>query len=430
MSNELLKSFQEAYSNLELFPLMNEREMEQFRVDYGDDLIADLRQLVEDSPNGDGKFVFTGHRGCGKSSLLAEFSRQVEDKYFVVLFSIADTIEMSAVNHVNILFAIALNLMYEAEARQVKIPQTTKDQLYGWFAHRTRTIEEEVEGGLEVGFNLLTFLKAQLKANAKVREEITQEFERKISDLVARINEIAALIKLHTQKESIVIIDDLDKLDLVRVNDIYRDNIKALFQPNFRIIYTIPIAVMCDTFLWPLIDAETNYQTLVMPVIKIFGKGNNRLPDAEPRREAADILCGMLQKRIANELIDRSAAEKIVVYSGGVLRELIRLANVCCRICLRLIRQKPGEKIVIDDQIIEQAIKQIRNDLSIRLGRDDFEILKTTYNNFEPDDVKQQEFLELLHGLYILEYRNDETWYDVHPILVENLRRRRLINAE
>ena len=138
----------------------------------------------------------------------------------------------------------------------------------------------------------------------------------------------------------------------------------------------------------------------------------------------------MLQKRIANELIDRSAAEKIVVYSGGVLRELIRLANVCCRICLRLIRQKPGEKIVIDDQIIEQAIKQIRNDLSMRLGREDFEILKTTYNNFEPDDVKQQEFLELLHGLYILEYRNDETWYDVHPILVENLRRRGLINAE
>jgi predicted AAA+ superfamily ATPase len=109
MSQELLKSFQEAYSNLELFPLMQEKEMAQFRVDYGDDLIADLIQLVEDSPNGDGKIIFTGHRGCGKSSLLAEFSRQIQEKYFVVLFSIADTIEMSAVNHVNILFAIALN---------------------------------------------------------------------------------------------------------------------------------------------------------------------------------------------------------------------------------------------------------------------------------------------------------------------------------
>ncbi|WP_414753092.1 ATP-binding protein [Anabaena sp. CCY 9910] len=430
MSKELLKSFQEAYSNLELFPLMGEKLMEQFRVDYGDDLIADLRQLVEDSPNGDGKFVFTGHRGCGKSSLLAEFSRQVQDNFFVVLFSIADTIEMSAVNHVNILFAIALNLMYEAEARKVQIPQTTKDKLYGWFATRTRTTEAELGGGIEASVNLLTFLKAQLKADAKVREEITQEFERKISDLVARINEIAALIKFATKQEVIVIIDDLDKLDLGRVNDIYRDNIKALFQPNFRIIYTIPISVMCDTFLWPLIGAETNYQTVVMPVIKIFAKGDNRLPDAQPRSEAKNILCEILQKRISSELIDKSAAEKIVVYSGGVLRELIRLGNVCCRICLRLIRQKPGEKIVINDQIIEEAIKQIRNDLSLRLGRDDFEILKTTYEQFEPQDVQQQEFLELLHGLYILEYRNDETWYDIHPILVETLRRRGLIDGE
>ncbi|MCC5636106.1 ATP-binding protein [Nostoc sp. CHAB 5844] len=430
MTNELLKSFQEAYSNLELFPLMEEKEMKQFRVDYGKDLIADLIQLVEDSPNGDGKIVFTGHRGCGKSSLLAEFSKQIQDNYFVVLFSIADSIEMSAVNHINILFAIALNLMSEAEARKVQITQTTKDQIYGWFATRTRTTELELESGLELGFNLLSFLKAQLKADAKVREEITQEFERKISDLVARINEIAALIQVATKKEIIVIIDDLDKLDLGRVNDIYRDNIKALFQPNFRIIYTIPIAVMCDTFLWPLISAETNYQTVVMPVIKIFKKGNNRLPDAQPRSEATNILCEILQKRISGELIDKSAAEKIVIYSGGVLRELIRIANVCCRICLRLIRQKPGEIIVIDGEIIEQAIKQIRNDLSMRLGRDDFEILKITYEKFEPQDVQQPEFLELLHGLYVLEYRNDETWYDVHPVLVETLKRRGLINDE
>ncbi|WP_103127048.1 AAA family ATPase, partial [Nostoc cycadae] len=325
-------------------------------------------------------------------------------------------------------FAIALNLMSEAEVRKVEIPKSTKDQIYGWFATRTRTTEAEFGGGLEAGINLLSFLKAQLKADAKVREEITQEFERKISDLVEQINIIAALIQTVTKKEVIVIIDDIDKLDLGRVKDIYGDNIKALFQPNFRIIYTIPISIMCDTFLWPLISAETNYQTVVMPVIKIFNKGENRSPDAQPRHEAKNILCWILQKRIPSELIDKSSIENIVFYSGGVLRELIRIANVCCRICLRLIRQKPGEKIVIDEQILEQAIKQIRNDLSIRLGREDFEILKITYEQFDPQDVQQQKFLELLHGLYVLEYRNDETWYDVHPILVETLKRRGLIN--
>lgn len=33
MSNDLLKNFQEAYRNLELMPLLEERDLQRFRVD-------------------------------------------------------------------------------------------------------------------------------------------------------------------------------------------------------------------------------------------------------------------------------------------------------------------------------------------------------------------------------------------------------------
>jgi nucleoside-triphosphatase THEP1 len=430
MSEDLLNSFQEAYSNLELFPLMERNEMERFRVEYGDDLIADLNQLVEDSPNRDGKIVFTGHRGCGKSTLLAEFSRQIQDKYFVVLFSIADKIEMSAVNHINILFAIAVNLMTEAEARRVDIPQSTKEALYKWFATRTRTEESNLQVEASIGFDLLKLISSKLKADATVRDEIKQEFERKLSDLVARINEIAALIQAATKQNVLVIIDDLDKLDLGRVNEIYRDNIKALCQPNFQIIYTIPIAVLRETFISTIIATETNDQVVAMPVLKIFDKGKNRFPNAQPRREATKILGEVLQKRIPSELIAPETAEKIVIYSGGVLRELIRIAKECCRICLRMIRRNPSAEVIIDDKILLQAINKIRNDFSIRLGKVDIDILQSVYEQFMPNDPKQAEFLDLLHGLYVLEYRTDETWYDVHPIIIETLRRQGAINVK
>ncbi|MEH2044631.1 ATP-binding protein [Nostoc sp.] len=430
MSQDLLNSFQEAYSNLELFPLMERNEMERFRVEYGDDLIADLNQLVEDSPNGDGKIVFTGHRGCGKSTLLAEFSRQIQDKYFVVLFSIADKIEMSAVNHINILFAIAVNLMTEAEARKVDIPQSTKEALYKWFATRTRTEELNLQAEASIGFDLLKLISSKLKADASVRDEIKQEFERKLSDLVARINEIAALIQAATKQNVLVIIDDLDKLDLGRVNEIYRDNIKALCQPNFQIIYTIPIAVLRETFISTIIATETNDQVVAMPVLKIFDKGKNRFSNAEPRPEATKILGEVLQKRIPSELITAETAEKIVIYSGGVLRELIRISKECCRICLRTIRRNPSAKVIIDDKILLQAINKIRNDFSIRLGKVDIDILQSVYEQFMPNDPKQAEFLDLLHGLYVLEYRTDETWYDVHPIIIESLKRQGAINVK
>jgi energy-coupling factor transporter ATP-binding protein EcfA2 len=433
MSKDLLKSFQEAYRNLELLPLVEPNDLDKFRVDYGNEVIEELEQLVEDSPNADGKIIFTGHRGCGKSTLLAEFSRRLHDRYFVVSFSIADTIEMSDINHINILFAIALNLMSEAEARRVEISQSTKDALHKWFATRTKTeeknLEAEVSAELSPGWNLLKLISAKLKADAAVRYEIKQEFERKISDLVARINEIAAIILGATRQDVLVIIDDLDKLELGRVNDIYRDNIKALCQPNFRIIYTIPIAVLRDKFLRPLIETETNDQIVVMPVLKLFEKGKNRLPNAQPRTEATEILCEILKKRVAVELIESETAENLVLQSGGVLRELIRIANECCRICLRLIRRKTGQQVVINDDILDRAVNNIRNDFAISLGKVDYEILHKTYEQFMPDDPKDPDFLDLLHGLYVLEYRNRQNWYDVHPIVVELLREQGLING-
>ncbi|RCJ37400.1 AAA family ATPase [Nostoc minutum NIES-26] len=319
--------------------------------------------------------------------------------------------------------------MYEAEARRVEIPKSTKDALYKWFASRTKTEEINIEAETSLGFDLLKLISNKLKADAAVRYEIKQEFERKISDLIARINEIAAVIHVAIKKDVLVIIDDLDKLELERVNDIYRDNIKALCQPNFRIIYTIPIAVLRDKFLRPLIETETNDQVVVMPVLKLFEQGQSRQIDAKPRLQAKDILCEILQRRISSELIEQQAAENIVLNSGGVLRELVRIANECCRICLRLIRRKPGQAVVIDEQILDEAVNNIRNDFAVPLGKVDYAILQTTYQNFMPDDPKEPEFLDLLHGLYVLEYRNRKNWYDVHPIVVELLKEQGLING-
>jgi hypothetical protein len=33
----------------------------------------------------------------------------------------------------------------------------------------------------------------------------------------------------------------------------------------------------------------------------------------------------------------------------------------------------------------------------------------------------------LLHGLHVLEYRNDQVWYDLHPIVIDLLKLKELI---
>lgn len=154
MASEQLESFREAYRNLELLPLRDEKDLARFRVEYGTDAIEELEQLVEDDPNGNGKIVFTGHRGCGKSTLLGELSRRLNDRFFVVFFSISDLIEMSDVNHINILFAIAVMLMEEAESNQVNIKDALRESFFSWFAKHTRIEQEEFKQEGSAGINL------------------------------------------------------------------------------------------------------------------------------------------------------------------------------------------------------------------------------------------------------------------------------------
>jgi len=141
---------------------------------------------------------------------------------------------------------------------------------------------------------------------------------------------------------------------------------------------------------------------------------------AEPAARLKEILA----KRLGSELIEPESLDRIVIYSGGVLRELIRIANECCRICLRLVRRQPEAAVKINAEVVEEAVKKLRLDFDTRLGTTDYEMLMVTYRDFKPENPQAKDFLDLLHGLYVLEYRNDSLWYDIHPIVLELLKQR------
>jgi hypothetical protein len=167
-----------------------------------------------------------------------------------------------------------------------------------------------------------------------------------------------------------------------------------------------------------------------MPVSKLIAKEERRKDTPTYQEPAIANLCEMLHKRIPQDILEPDIAKKMVIYSGGVVRELMRLCNQCCRICLRQIRRNPEqEELKVDLVVLDEAIKKLRQDFEITLGKQEYEILKETYENFLPDDPKEEAFLKLLHGLDVLEYRNNEVWYDVHPIVTDLLRIKRQIDA-
>lgn len=423
------KRFRHALNNLGLFPLLKAEEIEEFRVRYGDRTLARLKQEVLASPV-NGKVIFTGHRGCGKSTLLYEFTRLMQQQgHFVVFFSIADMVEMSDVNHINILYSVALKLLSEATKLQVPIPDQTKSSLQNWFIEtKSRTYTDQLKQEWGLGIDLFKLITGKLQKEDTFREEIKITYERRVSDLSAMIDRISAAIQSATQKEVLVVIDDLDKLDLPLVESIYRDNINALISPNIRIVFTIPISVVREPSL--LTTLQSHCQIILFSVTKFYTQDQAHVPDGKAIAKNVDILIDVLKKRIEPDLIDPEVLPQLVLFSGGVLRELVRLGQECCRECLLELDLEPDNAdVVINAEILAAAVKNLRNQFARGLGSQLYDLLVEVYKNFTPPDARSPEFLELLHGLYVLEYENDDLWYDLHPLITDLLRRKTMLPA-
>ena len=440
-----LEDFRMAGKNLQLEPLVTRKALAQFGVEYQTELVDELEQAVEDCAGQDNKLIFTGHRGCGKSTLLAELGFRLTEtgRYFVVMFSIADTIEESAVDHVNILFVMAVQLLEAAERRDVKLKPGLKQNLYRWLARHTKTEVEAVEaaietsgeatakGGIPMILEFLVKVKSILKVNSVIRDEITTEFARKISDLIVRINEIQTYIENATGQTVLVIIDDLDKLDLSVAETVFSKNIKTLLAPTFRILYTIPVSTLRNAAIKSIVIA--NFKKIhKMPVAKLFSKETVRKPDRVPDAEMMAIFNEILARRLSRHLIDPALPPQMILKSGGVLRELIRIVDLCCDKCMQQIRRQLRQSrfdqpaVVVDQPILDAVLTDLQIGYAEILGQNDFDLLKGIYNDFKPKDTENQRFLDLLHGLYILEYSDSANnkavhWYDLNPIVKDLL---------
>ena len=77
--------------------------------------------------------------------------------------------------------------------------------------------------------------------------------------------------------------------------------------------------------------------------------------------------------------------------------------------------------------VVEKALVEMRIEMTASLGQNAFAILSQVYRENVPLDSMDKTFLTLLHGLYILEYRNDDLWFAVNPIIKDLLEIRKLI---
>lgn len=410
--------FDRAWLNFELdLPLPGgpNGEPNPFYVNRPGNPIADLTDALLAPFHRPPKFYFSGHRGCGKSTELLHMlgNSQIQKRYWPVIFSIREEADILDLNFSDILLAIGGKLFRTYRRQGGDLPEQLIEELNNWrgkVEKEIRTISVGRVNGYELGASIdAFFLNAgmKMKLEPATRVELRQVIEKDITGLINVINKIAVAIYQKEKRIPLVLIDDLDKPGLEIARAIFHDRREIMMQPNCAIVYTVSSAL----FYSKEFDAIRD-QAIFLPNINLHLP--LKLNDYD--LEGYETMRKFVQIRMNSELIESSALEDAITYSGGVFREMARIMRTA------LGRARRRKAMQIDASDIDWAATEIRNEYRRILDKNDLAFLRKIHehNRLEYSDRLRP----LLQLLAILEYRNGENWCDIHPVL------RRLLNEQ
>lgn len=407
---EKASNLSQAIKNLDHTHALDVTELSEYFISRNKRIIERMgKSLDYDYPQ---KYLFTGHRGTGKSTELAKFQERFDEDFFIIRYSVDENLDLYDITYVDVLLSIALEIVAAAEEQDIKLNKKTTEALENFGKEIISEKESKDSEGFDVGVGTGALLsnwlkvKARLSTESETRKLIRDTVEHKISELISIIDAMAQDVKEHSQKELVCIVEDLDKADIAVSQDIFYGHGKTLSEPNIAIIYTFPVALQ-------------NNQNFTQ--IRQFFSDKITLPNFRVSERDGGIGAGfeklrtLIYQRIEEALIDDNALEKIIAFSGGVPRILLQLA-----------RNAALEADLDDEKVIRlahvtAAIRRDQRDFQRLLNAEQLQLLQRIHISKNCQQSKEEQ--ALLHNLSVLEYLDDDAklWYDVNPLVVDLL---------
>ncbi|MBD2094460.1 AAA family ATPase [Trichocoleus sp. FACHB-591] len=385
--------------------------------------------------------LLTGHIGTGKSTELMRLKAELEyEGFHVIYFDVSTDLEMTDVDIVDVLLAIARQVSQSLEYAQVNIQvEGLRDLLNSAMKVLLTEVNMKAKArvpGLEVevdkrsGF-LLPLAVGELAFSAKndadLRQRLHQYLAPQKNRLLEAINKellepANAQLRERGKQGLVVIVDNLDRLDSgVQLfgsspqEYLFIDQAEQLRSLNCHVIYTVPIALRFSSRYATLIEYFD--QPKILPTVrvkKIDGsidqEGIALLRQAVLVRAFPDLneeqrLAALLQVFDSPDSLDR-----LCQVSGGHIRDLFRLLNDWI---------KKGQQLPLDGKMLESVISARRNEIVMPITDDEWELLRQVH---EQKRIGLEDgYLVLIRSRLIFEYRDQNTtWFDINPILAES----------
>ncbi len=407
------QTLEEAWLNFEPdLPLHPDPETGQphpFYVRRPDDPADRLRRILLRPYREPPKLFFSGHRGSGKSTELARIAADPEvcSRFFPIHFSIRSEADINNLDYRDVLLIIASQLYRQYHQRGGKLDKKLLKEIDRWKGRVEESVQTTLTGPLgdvELDTRLDGFFAqvgAKIRLEPRTRHEIRQVLERDITGLISLMNSIATeiYVKDREKRPPLVLIDDLDKPDLDVARGIFYGHREIMLQPAFPIVYTVSSPLFYGPEFYAIRD-----RAVFLPNIKLITHA-----DGERNEEGLNTLTEAIRRRMAPLLITPEAQDIAAEMSGGVFRELMRLLRTAVDRALENGREQ------VEEPDVWAAAAEIRGEYRRILTRQQRHLLARIQRTHQLDDPP--EAAPLLQLLAMLEYANDEPWYDVHPCL-------------
>ncbi len=380
------------------------------------------------------KAFFTGHRGTGKSSMLFRLMEQLKEDYFIVYFDVEHNLDRNTANQIDILYLLGAAVFQVAARENIHPDPKNLQELDD--SVRTITKEEketrkESLNIIELTKNMICFGSSMLGAplgdklaeaalkpfnlTSGISEETarTRKIEPQVQEIINNINLIIADVETKADKPLLIVVDGLDKIQDHGQAELIFLKSRALLGPICRIIYTVPMLSFSSL---RFAQMEEESKSFLLPNVKLYEKEN----DGTPYKNGYQTMHDLVEKRLSmagfklGDVFESSdVLELLILKSGGLMRWLIELVQNS------FINAEIMKEEKVNETVAQKTIENRAARLASRLTVESVEELRKVRINKRPTDSLKSS--ELLHGLLIVVYRSEKIWYDVHPLLWEEL---------
>ena len=379
--------------------------------------------------------LLTGFRGNGKSTELRRLKQLLEDRSGakVFLIDMADFLLMTKAPEISdfvLSLMAALGAAVEQETGLRALTNSYWERLQNFLASEVHVDKFELNlKDIGTPAKLGLKLKNEPDFKEQIQQHLRGHLSRLIEDAQGFVVGLVDAIRKNANDPDLKVILLVDSVEQIRgvgteatkvhesVVNLFSGQAASLAFPQLHVVYTIP----------PYLSALSQNLGRALGGHPIVSWPNVHVRDRDGNRDDAGlgVMETIIDRRQAawRDIIPPATLRRLAVCTGGDLRDFFRLVRDCAVALSTTQLARPDA--ALDEDMVNRVEQQLRNEL-LPIAEDDARWLARIHDTKDaalPTTDALPALARFLDGNLIMNYLNGEPWYDIHPLLVDEIRR-------